>query len=68
MLAVLVKDNTTPEMLFLTSANMCLQIIDIRLPCHLMLRHFPTFHLMTSECTCKLHTSAHAVQVTTQHH
>ena len=40
----------------------------IRLPSPLMLRHFPTCHLMISECTCKLHKLAHAVQMTTQHH
>ncbi len=47
-----------------TIATMCLQIIDIRLPSPLMLRQFPTLHLMTSNAPAL----AHAVQVTTQHH
>ena len=49
------------------SANMSRQSIDIRLPCHLMLRRFS----WSSSHDLKMHlqaTLAHAVHVTAQHH
>ena len=40
MLAVLLMSNATSEMPLFTGGTMCFQIIDIRLPCHVMFKAF----------------------------